>query len=419
MNESALLDQLSLSRNDAVDGPTFVDLFSGAGGLGLGFCNAGFKLASAIDNKLVACNTYKTNVGPNVINVDIQEDIVLPPATVIVGGPPCQGFSSAGLRRRDDKRNTLTSIFSKVVARYRPNAFVFENVEGFLTTDNGQRVLDLLEPLIEAGYRVHLRKINAANYGVPQHRKRVFAIGGLGWDPTFPLPTYSAYGAPGAHLAGSHLTPTPTLCEALEGLPPPAENPQGVPSGHYSRNLNGMELRRIAALRIGETMRDLPEELKHKSYTKRAFRRVIDGTPCEQRGGPPAGIRRLRPDEPCKAITSAATTEFVHPFENRCLTLRECSRIQTFPDEFVFLGTTTEQAQLICDAVPPLLATKIAISLMRDLQLQHPRSNLGALLSFVPTLSLGTSPALERTIDLVRQRFATKSERKEQLVIWR
>ena len=78
------------------------------------------------------------------------------------------------------------SIFAAIVAREKPKAFIFENVEGFLTTEGGSRVLDLLRPLIAAGYRIHLRKINAANYGVPQHRKRVIAIGGLGWNPPFP-----------------------------------------------------------------------------------------------------------------------------------------------------------------------------------------------------------------------------------------
>ena len=109
------------------------------------------------------------------------------------------------MRLAGDNRNTLVSVFAQLVARVRPPAFVFENVEGMLTTEKGQRIDDLLGPLVAGGYRVHLRKVNAANYGVPQHRKRVVAIGGLGFDPTFPEPTRSAFGAPGATLAATHL----------------------------------------------------------------------------------------------------------------------------------------------------------------------------------------------------------------------
>src|SRR5205085_9014239 len=136
-------------------------------------------------------------------------------------GPPCQGFSSAGLRKNGDARNSLISKFAQLVTELRPSAFVFENVEGFLTAENGGRVFELLRPLINAGYRIHLRKVNAANYGVPQHRKRVVAIGGLGWDPSFPPPTHSAFGAPGAHRAVRGLRHAPTISDAFLGLPLP------------------------------------------------------------------------------------------------------------------------------------------------------------------------------------------------------
>jgi DNA (cytosine-5)-methyltransferase 1 len=181
---------------------TVLDLFSGAGGLSLGLSRAGFTTILAIDNHKAALQTYGANLGGDVVNLDVSKAIpALPETTVVVGGPPCQGFSSAGLRQRNDNRNTLVGHFAQIVVALRPFAFVFENVEGFLTAESGGRVIELLEPLVNAGYRVHLRKINAANYGVPQHRKRVIAIGGLGWNPSFPQPTHSAFGAPGAHRA--------------------------------------------------------------------------------------------------------------------------------------------------------------------------------------------------------------------------
>src|SRR5207237_9353072 len=110
------------------------------------------------------------------------------------------------------------------------------------------------------------------------------------------------------------------------------------PQGNYYQPLKGIELERAIALEPGQTMRDLPEELQHESYRRRAFRRVMDGTPSERRGGPPAGIRRLVPDAPSKAITGGARSEFLHPAAHRLLTLRESPRIQAFPAPFRFVG---------------------------------------------------------------------------------
>ena len=384
---------------------TILDLFCGAGGLSLGLSRAGFITALSVDINKAALQTYSFNLNSPVVELDLSKDVALPEATVIVGGPPCQGFSSAGLRRRNDHRNSLVSCFAQIVAQLRPVAFIFENVEGFLTTEGGSKVIELLTPLIEGGYRIHLRKINAANYGVPQHRKRVIAIGGLGWDPSFPYPTHSAFGAPGAHGVARGLRLTPTLSESLQDLPPAAPEEPGFPQGHFYRPLKGIELQRAIALKPGQTMRDLPKELQHESFQRRAFRRVMDGTPTERRGGAPSGVKRLRPDEPSKAITGSTSTEFLHPIEHRPLTIRECARLQTFPDEFQFFGSFTEQMQLIGNAVPPLLAQIIGENLIRDLSMERVLHKQGALLSFIPTVSEGVSPALRDVINKVNQQF--------------
>jgi DNA (cytosine-5)-methyltransferase 1 len=348
---------------------TVVDLFCGAGGLSLGLVRARFTPVLAADLNLSAVQTYTHNLGSHAIQIDLSTTVNLPKAAVFVGGPPCQGFSSAGLRQRNDQRNNFVRAFAEIVAVQRPLAFVFENVEGFLTAEGGDRVVDLLAPLIDAGYRIHLRKINAANYGVPQHRKRVFAIGGLGWNPAFPAPTHTAYGAPGAKRAVRGMPPTPTVQHALKGLPPVAYEPPGVLQGHFCRPLSAIELERAVALKPGQTMRDLPKELQHESFQRRSFRRVMDGTPTERRGGAPAGVKRLKPDEPSKAITGGACAEFIHPVEHRPLTIRECARLQTFPDEFLFFGSASEQIQLIGNAGPPLLAQRIGESLVQELQI--------------------------------------------------
>lgn len=399
---------------------TFIDLFCGAGGLSLGFQQARFRCVAAIDCDEASIQTYQLNFRDHVRREEITEETALPSADVIIGGPPCQGFSSAGMRRLDDKRNSLVRVFAELVVREKPKAFVFENVEGFLTASNGERLLDLLVPLIQAGYRVHLRKVNAANYGVPQHRKRVIAIGGLGWDPTFPVPTHMAFGAPGASNAFRNLPRCPALADALLGLPQPTREPPGYPQGHCIREISELDLKRIELLRPGQSMRDLPQELWHSSYWRRAFRRVKDGIPTERRGGAPYGLRRLREDQPSKAITSGAISEFVHPSENRFLTLRECARIQTFPDDFVFAGTMSECILQIGNAVPPLLAKAIATTLRDDFLVnKHVRRiDQGALLSFAATTSSGMSPALRKVSEMVNSRFMHSCLREEQLQLW-
>ena len=388
---------------------TVVDLFAGAGGLSLGFKRAGFQSLWAADHNAAAVDTFRHNLNQRAACVEIDGNTDFPGSTVIIGGPPCQGFSSAGVRKAGDDRNTLVSVFAQAIARARPRAFVFENVEGFLTSEHGRRVHELLAPLVARGYRIQLRKVNAANFGVPQHRKRVLAIGGLGFDPTFPETTHSAFGAPGAHLAGSHLPKTATLEDAIGRLPQPAVRAPGLPPDHYSSPLDNGRLERIKALRPGQTMRDLPEEYWHPSYRRRAHRRVRDGTPTERRGGAPAGLRRLRSDEPSKAITGGASSEFIHPCDNRFLTLRECACLQTFPDDFAFFGTRAERALAIGNAVPPTLAEVVARSLARDLRMQRFTREEGALLSFVPALSNGMSPALLRVTRAIRADFPVRS----------
>lgn len=399
--------------------PSLVDLFCGAGGLSLGFRQAGFNLVHAIDSWSPAVDVYRRNLGDHVVIDDISESIDLPFADVIAGGPPCQGFSSAGRRNSDDERNSLVTVFGKIIARYRPKAFVFENVEGFLTGAEGRYVIDLLEPILAAGYHVHLRKVNAANYGVPQHRKRVLAIGGLGWSPRFPEPTHSAHGAPGAHLGAIGLPPAPSLKDALAGLSSPTRGSCDDPTDHEGSLLTGVDLERALILKPGERMRDLPEHLWHESYRRRAFRRVMDGTPTEQRGGAPAGLRRLSPNEPSKAITGGALRDFLHHIEHRALTIRECARLQTFPDNWCFEGSKADKIQLIGNAVPPLLACRVAASLLEDLAINAPGTeNDGRLLSFVPTASTGMSPALYEVQKKIRSLFGIGTAKYKQGTLW-
>lgn len=401
--------------------PTTVDLFCGGGGLSLGFMATGFRTALASDMWGPAARTIGANFGDHApfLHADARDltrnDVLVKAGLdaapdVVMGGPPCQGFSSAGVRRDSDPRNTLVGTFAELVAEIRPRAFVFENVEGFLTAADGRYVMALLDPVIEAGYSVHVRKLNVANFGVPQFRKRVLAVGVLQGGIEFPAPTHFARGAPGTARVGSYqLPPTPTMAEALADLPTAAKSSPGYPTDHYERRIGAEDLRRILSLLPGSTMRDLPIEMQHASYQRRANRRVSDGTPSERRGGAPAGLRRLRADEPAKAITSAASREFIHPSYDRPLTLRECARLQTFPDSFEFHGTQSDKATLIGNAVPPVFAAVIAGVVMASRgsgASGHPdTSGSGRLLSFSSTVAEGMSPALGAVTELVTRRY--------------
>ncbi len=163
----------------------------------------------------------------------------LPECDLIVGCPPRQGLSSAGLRQRSDTRNSHVCELAEIIAECRPKAFIFDNVEGFLTAGNGTYVRDLLVPSIGAGYTIHLRKVNAANFGVPQHRERGIALGSLGFDPGFPAFTHRAFGAPGAGLARVGCEPVRTVGESILDLPHGFDGGSGPPDWSLVPPLDG------------------------------------------------------------------------------------------------------------------------------------------------------------------------------------
>jgi len=396
---------------------TSADLFAGAGGLTLGLQRAGFDTVVALDNWHPAVGTLERNFGGSrVCSRDIRElsasDVLARTGgavpLLVAGGPPCQGFTSAGARRASDHRNTLVGEFARMVSELRPQWFLFENVEGFLTMSGGDFLVDLLDGVLDGGYRIRLRKVNVANYGVPQLRKRVIAIGSLGVDPGFPGPSHHAFGAPGAEMDCTAALPlAPTVAEALGQLGEPALTTQDQAiQGHLASSVSEADLRRFQLLRQGQTMRDLPKELQHRSYDRRANRRVADGMPTERRGGAPAGLRRLCADEPSKAITSAANREFVHPVEDRCLTLRECARLQGFPDDFQFVGNRAEQATLIGNAIPPAFGEVFGRWVdMRTSVLSSGTDDSPRLLEFHVTNGAGISPILRQVVERINARY--------------
>lgn len=420
------------------DQDTVISLFSGAGGFSLGFCQAGLKPIVAADVDADACQTYQNNLGIDSFNVDLSQSNTafdkylagINKPLAIIGGPPCQGFSSAGIKNGNDNRNKLIFHYLEIVEKTRPRWFLFENVEGLLTSNNGLSVADLVREFVAIGYRIRLEKVNFAAYGLPQARKRVVIVGNcVGLDFVFPAATYS-FNA-GKHKSISSLPLSPTLDEALAGLgklslgrneeskyitdePLNAydalmrqENDFRRVSLHYSSIPENLQ-QLFAKLLPGQTMKDLPSEFWHSSFQRRAFRRVMDGTPTEKRGGAPSGIKRLYGDRNALTITSAAAREFIHPHENRPLTLREAARLQSFPDSYQFVGAAMSIARQIGNAFPPLAAKVFAQHIIQldgsyGADRREPVDDHGALIGYHLTDATGMSPALIHTNTLLAE----------------
>lgn len=427
---------------DKFQTPSAISLFAGAGGCSLGFQQAGYDVRFATDLDRDAMESYRRNFPDTPCEVaDVRdlgpemllEKVGLEPGEldILLGGPPCQGFSSAGMKSGEDPRNSLVRHYVRLLEGMRPKWFVMENVEGLLTNDGGLHVRDAVEAFIDAGYSVNLEKVYAQGYGVPQRRKRVLIVGNrIGHDFVFPdavsLFSGSIFrkGEVTFSTATSDLPPAATEPgKTLSYLGPTKNDLQSylrggakVVTDHYSPVLSDLQLERVRGLSPGQTMKDLPEHLQHESFRRRAFRRVMDGTPVERRGGAPSGLKRFFVDEPGLTITSAATREFVHPTEDRLLTLRECARLQTFPDSFVFAGSAASRIQQIGNAIPPLLARKVAEHIAAEYGFDvrynvedHPR------LRFRLTRSEGMSPALAKTESLLTELVEAQVE---QLVLF-
>lgn len=389
--------QYAFHHNDDASSYKAISLFAGAGGCSLGFSKYGVKILGAYDVWKEAVATYNHNFEGNKAHItdlancnfsEIRESLGLQRGELdlIIGGPPCQGFTTLGKRGENDPRNLLLLNYAKALEIFYPRWFMMENVEGMLTTAKGNFVVEAIDRMIKLGYTVCMKKVYMHEYGVPQRRKRVVIIGnreGKGFQ--FPKPQIRATGF--RYKDGEH-----TLFEAindLEGKDIPIIN-------HIRKFEDGIKLKRIEALKEGETMKDLPRELQHESYAKRSARRVCDGTPSEKRGGPPSGLKRLVYSEPSLTITGSCTGEFVHPKENRMLTIRECARIQTFPDNFIFMGTDTQQEQQIGNAIPPLFANIMANQIF--IYDHKPTKNIpSGLLYYDVTKSDAKSPALSVT----------------------
>lgn len=350
-----------------------IDLFCGCGGFSKGFEEAGYKICFGIDMWSDATVTYKENFpDAKVLTEDISKisgmDILLQTeldreeVDVIIGGPPCQGFSVSGKRLIDDERNKLYKSYVKIVEEIKPKLFVMENVPGLVRLFKGKVAEQVIEDFTSIGYKVQMKILSADNYGVPQQRKRVFFVGlrvdlsENGLEYYYPAPFMGSGTDRPAWTckdAISDLDFVPDDRVLGENIPYslPAENDyqRDMRKGsnsilNHSITLHNAKTKEIIAMvPDGGNYKDLPEELWSTRKVHIAW-------------------TRMDSRKPCFTIDTGHNHHF-HYKENRVPTVRESARIQSFPDSFEVVGIKTSQLKQVGNAVPPLLAKAIAESI--------------------------------------------------------
>lgn len=348
---------------------TFVDLFSGAGGLSFGLRQAGWSPLLAIDTWRDAVTTYQANfpkekciqAGIEALTRDRLTHALCDRPNWVVGGPPCQGFSTVGRRERNDPRNQLVREFRRVVRLLEPDGFLIENVIGLRDMRFVEEIVALFELL---GYRVTPFVLAAADYGVPQLRRRIFFVGDRRGG-TFVPPTPT-------HGVDSYVT----VWDAIGDLPVlrPGEKKtayEGPPLTSYQRTLregSGELQGHVASAHP-------PALVKAISYIPDGGNRRAIPPRYQPRSGYHNSYSRLDSRAPAVAVTQnmgkPSSTRCIHPFQHRGLTAREGARLQGFPDIFHFAGGITSQRLQIANAVSPILAQRIAEALTDERQWAH------------------------------------------------
>lgn len=332
---------------------TVMDLFAGAGGFTKGFSQAGFVPVFAVEIDKYAAETYKANFGAHCHTEDINKVKTFPKVDVIIGGPPCQGFSNLGSRIPNDPRNQLWRHYIRAVKESHPLIFVVENVPPLLSSEEGQ---ELMRQARKLGYKVEGRVLNSADYGVSQVRKRTIIFGSRIGAVRFPDPTHVD---PKKRDKGSkNLLNWATVKDAIGDLPLQPTNT----SLHLSRNPTPMSQERYRHIPPGGNRWNLPLHLMPECWK----RKTEGGTDL---------FGRLQWDEPCVTIRTEffkpEKGRYLHPEAHRPITHREAARIQGFPDDFIFIGSKTEIAKQIGNAVPVKFSHAIAEAVIEMINEGH------------------------------------------------
>lgn len=369
--------------------PIGVDLFAGAGGMSLGFEQAGFDVAAAVEYDPIHCSTHEFNfpdcaaICRSVADIDgkyIRERSRIGDRTVdvVFGGAPCQGFSMIGKRALDDPRNSLVYHFVRLVVELKASYFVFENVRGLTVGEHRKFLEEIVSEFRKSGYNVReeYRVLNAVHYGVPQNRHRLFLLGAR---KGFPLPEYpdATHEVNGADDSGSLFRETtPTVWDALRDLPEADDYEELLhrdwvkarfrkPTA-YSAPLRGdeddpedySEPREFDDSLLTSSLRTIHTDLSKKRFLETKFG---DTEPVSR-------FHKLDPKGVCNTIRAGTASDRgaftsprpIHPYSPRCITVREAARLHSYPDWFRFHVTKWHGFRQIGNSVPPLLARAVA-----------------------------------------------------------
>ena len=345
---------------------TYIDLFAGAGGWEAGIKPLGWKCLGLYEWNEAACKTLEHNFSGEVHCVDLSkhDEINFPKVNVVIGSPPCQGFSNEGKKIKNDVRNSLVWSFIEIVKKINPDVWIFENVPGFKRLYNGEYFHELEKKLQELDYKWSWSILNASDYGVPQNRKRFVAIGSKVKQPLMPQIKYSdsanlfqskrkisfwesisdlpivSHGERNGEFEYSHKT----TCEYQKLM----RLDSNKVFNHTTQNHSERVLEKIRKVPVGGNMSHIVGNFdENKKHYEGGYRRAIKNTPSYT------------------AYWTRGMTS-IHPELDRFLSPRECARIQSFPDSVIFKGSTIQNYTQICNAVPPLLSKAICESVVEN-----------------------------------------------------
>ena len=349
--------------------PTVIDLFAGVGGMSLGFEMSGFDVLLANEYDKSIAEAYIANhkntkmIIGDITSLDLKKTFgsYRGKVDVVIGGPPCQGFSQKGQRKTiHDERNFLFKYYVSVVELVKPKYFVMENVPNLLTAEGGYFRKEIEELFNNMGYSLQYGVLNASDYGVPQNRRRAVIIGKLGGKaPSLPIPQNKVVTIWDAISDLAYLESGEGADEQKYEMPAESEyekllrKDSNTLFNHVATKHSPLALERLSLIPPNAGREVLPKEHLTKS--------IYSGT-----------WTRMRKDEISVTITTRFDTpssgKFTHPFLNRAITVREAARIQSFPDTFRFIGNKGSQMKQVGNAVPPLLAAAIAEVIMKDIK---------------------------------------------------
>ena len=347
--------------------PTVIDMFCGCGGLSKGFIDAGYEVLLGIDNNKPALETFKHNHGDavamhgNLFEIttiaDMANLIDNQEVDVIVGGPPCQGFSLTGTRNENDERNKLFQSMVKAVEYFKPKAFILENVPGLATLYKGKAKEQIIEEFTRLGYKVNHQTLYAPDYGIPQIRKRLFFVGLKGDDKfefPHPIKTPDNYVSCSDAISDLHDFTDDLGFEISEYLSPPQTEYQ-----KFMREKTDLLYNHVGTKHTSEVIdviSQVPEGGNHKDLPPG----VGDSRKFNE------AWTRYHSQKPSKTIDTGHRNHF-HYCYNRVPSVRENARLQSFPDDFKFFGNKTEQYKQVGNAVPPLLGYHLGLQLKKYL----------------------------------------------------